>query len=84
MYGEKAAFNLPNPEVKAESPTGEFYAVGVLQWFDFPAVYVRQKQVAKAETALAQAGQRVSENELRYTIRSLYLETQIAEYQARQ
>lgn len=83
-YGEKAALNLPNPELNAESPTGEFYAVGVLQSFEFPTVYVRQKQVAKAETALAQAGQRVSENDLRYAVRSLYLDAQVAEYQARQ
>ncbi len=83
-YGEKAALNLPNPEVNAESPTGEFYAVGVLQSFEFPTVYARQRQVAKAETALAQAGQRMSENDLRYAVRSLYLEAQVAEYQTRQ
>ncbi len=83
-FGEKAAINLPNPEVNAESPTGEFYAIGVLQSFEFPTVYARQKQVAKAETVLAQAGQRVSENDLRYTVRSLYLEAQVSEYQNRQ
>lgn len=81
---QKAAFNLPNPEINAESPTGEFYAVGVLQSFEFPTVYGRQKQVAKAETGLTQAGQRMSENELRYQVRSLYLETQVAEFQSRQ
>jgi len=83
-YGEKAALNLPNPEVNAESPTGEFYTVGVLQSFDFPTVYARQRQVAKAETALAQAAQRISENDLRYTVRVLYLEAQVADYQSRQ
>ncbi|MFN0015888.1 MAG: TolC family protein [Saprospiraceae bacterium] len=83
-YNEKAALNLPNPEVNAESPTGEFYAVGVQQAFEFPTVYARQKQVAKAETALAQASRMVSENDLRYAVRSLYLEAQVAEYQARQ
>lgn len=84
IYAEKTALNLPNPEVNAESPTGEFYAVGVLQSFEFPTVYSRQKQVAKAETALAQVGLRMSENDLRYTVRALYLEAQAAEYQARQ
>ncbi len=83
-YGEKAAFNLPNPEVNTESPTGEFYAIGISQSFEFPTVYVRQKQVAKAETALAVAGQRVGENDLRYMVRTLYLETQVAEYQSNQ
>ncbi len=81
-YGEKAAINLPNPELNVESPTGTFYAVGVLQSFEFPTVYSRQKQVAKAATALAIAGQRVSENDLRYTVRTLYLEAQVAEFQA--
>jgi len=83
-YGEKASFNLPNPEVNAESPTGEFFVVGITQSFEFPTVYARQKQVAKAETALAQAGQRLEENDLKYAVRSLYLETQVAEFQSRQ
>ncbi len=83
-YAEKTALKLPNPEVNAESPTGEFYALGVLQSFEFPTVYARQKQVAQAETALAQTGQRVSENDLRYTVRSLYLEVQVAEHLVRQ
>lgn len=82
-YAEKTAFNLPNPEVNVESPTGEFYAVGILQSFEFPTVYTRQKQLAKAETGLAQAGQRVSENELRYAVRALYLENQVAADQNR-
>ncbi|MCP6357382.1 hypothetical protein NL446_26385, partial [Klebsiella pneumoniae] len=47
-------------------------------------VYTRQKRVAKAETALAQAGQQLSQNDLRYTVRALYLEAQAAAYQARQ
>jgi outer membrane protein, heavy metal efflux system len=83
-YSEKSALNLPNPEINAESPTGEFYAVGILQSFEFPTVYARQKQVARAETALAQAGQRVGENELRYRARALYLAVQVAEHQSRQ
>lgn len=83
-HGEKAALKLPNPEINAESPTGEFYAVGVLQSFEFPTVYARQKQVARAETDLARASQRMSENDLRYLVRVLYLETQVAESQARQ
>ncbi len=83
-YAEKIALKLPNPELNAESPTGEFYAVGVSQSFEFPTVYARQKRVAKAETGLAQAGQRVSENDLRYSVRLLYLEVQVAEFQNRQ
>jgi len=83
-YAQKAALNLPNPELNAESPTGEFYAVGIQQAFEFPTVYVRQKQLAKAETALAETGQRMQENELKFVVRFLYLEAQVAEYQYRQ
>ncbi len=82
QQSERAALNLPNPEINAESPTGEFYAIGVMQSFEFPTVYVRQKQVAKATTELARAGQRISENDLRYTVRSLYLGAQVAAYQS--
>lgn len=78
---EKAAINLPNPEINAESPTGEFYALGVLQSFDFPTVYARQKQAAKAETSVAQAQQRVGENDLRLNARTLYLEAQFVDFQ---
>ncbi len=84
QYAEKGAFNLPNPEVSAESPTGEFYTIGVSQSFALPAVYKRQKQLARAETELAKAGRQLSQNELRYAVRSLYLEAQVAEYQYRQ
>ena len=84
QFGHRAAGNLPNPEVNAESPTGEFYTVGVLQSFDFPTVYARQKQVARAETGLAEAGQLVGLNDLRQSVRRLYLQAQVAEYRARQ
>jgi outer membrane protein TolC len=77
-YSEKTALNLPNPDLITESPTGEFYAIGVSQSFEFPTVYKHQKQVAKAETALAEANQRISENDLRYTVRQLYLDAQLA------
>ncbi len=80
-YSEKTAFNLPNPDLITESPTGEFYAIGVSQSFEFPTVYKHQKQVAKAETALAEANQRISENDLRYTVRQLYLDAQLAAFE---
>lgn len=83
-YREKTALNLPNPEINLESPTGGFYTIGVLQSFEFPTVYARQKQVAKAESALAQIGVQVSQNEIRYQTRILYLEAQVAELKGNQ
>ncbi|MCB0527557.1 MAG: TolC family protein [Saprospiraceae bacterium] len=80
QFAEKAAARLPNPEVNIESPTGDFYTAGVSQSFEFPTVYKRQKQLARAETVLAQNGRAISENEIRLSVRTLYLETQMAEY----
>jgi outer membrane protein TolC len=77
--GERAARILPNPEITAESPTGEFYAVGFLQSFDFPTVYKNRKKVAQAETELARVAQKMSESELRYAVRTQFLELQAAE-----
>ncbi len=81
-FNEKTALNLPNPELNAESPTGEFYALGLLQSFEFPTVYARQKSVAKAETELARTGILVNTNDLRRATRSLYLDAQMAESNA--
>ncbi len=83
-HGEKSALNIPNPEINAESPTGDFYTIGILQAFEFPTVYARQKQAAKTETSLAKTGQLMQENDLRYQVRSLYLEAQLAAFQAQQ
>jgi len=80
-FSEKTARRLANPELNIESPTGNFYAVGVSQNFDFPTVYRRQKQVARAETSLAEAAKKMDENELRLAVRTAYLETQIADFQ---
>jgi outer membrane protein TolC len=75
---ERAARALANPEINAESPTGEFYTIGILQAFDFPTVYKNRRKVAQAETALASAGQKLTENELRFAVRAQFLELQQA------
>jgi outer membrane protein, heavy metal efflux system len=74
----RAARSLENPEINAESPTGEFYTVGVLQRFDFPTVYKNRRKVAQAETSLALTVQKLSENELRFAVRTQFLELQEA------
>jgi len=83
-YAEKSALNIPNPEINTESPTGGFYTIGVSQAFEFPTVYARQKQVAKAETSLAKTGQLVQENDLRFNVRTFYLEAQLAVFHVQQ
>ncbi len=72
----KTAFNLPNPEVIAESPTGTFYAVGVLQSVEFPTVYIKQGQVLRQQALLAEKGKVLTTTEVKRLIRSLYLNAQ--------
>jgi outer membrane protein, heavy metal efflux system len=79
---EKTARNLPNPELNAESPTGDFYTLGISQSFIWPTAYLRQKKLAKAETDLAKIGQKINENDLRFLVRTTYLEAQMADLQA--
>jgi len=51
---EGSSFNLANPEVFLESPTGEFFTIGVQQSFRFPTVYARQGRLAKVQTTLSE------------------------------
>lgn len=81
---QKTAYNFDNPEIMMESPTGEFQTVGVTQSIAFPSVYVKQSQLFKQQTVLAQAGQKVTENDIKYRIKSLYLSVQYYELIYRQ
>lgn len=73
---QKSSVSLDNPEVLAESPTGEFYTIGVQQSFDFPGTYVRQHQYQKEQTNLASIGKTISEIEVKLEISRLYLDLQ--------
>lgn len=73
---EKAAFDLTNPEVTLESPTGEFLTVGVMQSFSFPTVYSKQKDIAKQTTALSATAEIISKNDVTQQVQRAYLEVQ--------
>jgi outer membrane protein, heavy metal efflux system len=75
-YLRKTAFNLPNPDVIAESPTGEFYAIGILQSLEFPTVYIKRGQLLKQQTLLAEKGKAVTVMDVKQVIHSLYLNVQ--------
>lgn len=75
-YLRKTAFDLANPEVIAESPTGDFYAVGILQSIEFPTVYFKQGQVLKQQSLLSEKGKALAVNEVTRLIRSVYLNAQ--------
>lgn len=71
-------FNLANPEITLESPTGEFMTVGVLQSFEFPTVYVKQGQLAKQQTILAEKGKTLTEADVKQQVKTAYLNLQFA------
>lgn len=78
------SFNLANPDITLESPTGDFMTVGVLQSFEFPTVYVRQGQLAKQQTVLAEKGQVMAEADVKRRVRMAYLSLQYAQALLRQ
>lgn len=70
------SFNLANPDVTLESPTGEFMVVGVTQSFAFPSVYVKQGQVARQQTVLAERSKTITEADVKKQARTAYLNLQ--------
>ena len=74
----KSSFNLPNPEVFIESPTGNFYTGSVTQSTEFPTVYSKQYQLQKQRIVLAEKEKGFTENEVKYQVKQLYLLLQYA------
>ena len=75
----KSAFNLPNPEFFWESPTGNFYTGSITQSFEFPSVYTNQHRLQKQQVGVAQKEKQLTEAELKYQVKILYLEAQFAD-----
>jgi len=75
----KATVNLPNPEFYWESPTGNFYTGSITQSLEFPTVYRNQYRLQKQQVGLAQKEKQLTEAELKYRIKVLYLEAQYAD-----
>lgn len=73
---QKSSVSIPNPEVLAESPSGEFYTIGVIQSLDFPGTYIRQSQYQKEQTKLAGFGKAISSQEVKLQVARLYLNAQ--------
>lgn len=76
---QKTAYNFRNPEILMQSPQGVFQTVGILQTFEFPTVYVKQHQLLKQQTVLSQVGQKITENDIKYQVKTLYLTIQYFE-----
>ncbi len=75
----KGAYSIPNLDVFTDSPTGGFYTIGVNQSFQLPTVYKRQYDLQKGQIGLAQAEKRITENDIRFRVRNLYLALQYAQ-----
>ena len=75
----KSAINLPNPEFFWESPTGNFYTGSITQSIEFPSVYTNQYRLQKGQIAIAKKEKQISEAELKYRIKLLYLEVQLGD-----
>ena len=69
----KGSFNLPNPEIFAESPTGNFYTASITQSIEFPSVYGKQYQLQKQRIGLAEKEKILTEAEVKYQVTQLYL-----------
>ena len=74
----KSSFNLSNPEVFIESPTGKFYTGSITQAIEFPTVYSKQYQVQKQRILLAEKEKGLTENEVKFQVKQLYLLLQYA------
>ncbi|MBY0479562.1 MAG: TolC family protein [Chitinophagaceae bacterium] len=75
----KSAINLPNPDFFLESPTGKFYTGSITQSFEFPTVYSNQYRLQKQQIGVAQQEKKLTEAELKYRVKVLYLEVQYAD-----
>ena len=73
-----ASYNLPNPEVFIESPTGNFYTPSITQSFEFPSVYGKQYQLQKQKITFSEIEKTVSENDIKYRVKQLYIALQYA------
>ncbi|MCY7310020.1 MAG: TolC family protein [Chitinophagaceae bacterium] len=75
----KSAFNIPNPEFFLESPTGNFYTGSITQSIEFPSVYRNQYRLQRGQIAIAQEEKKLTEAELKYRVKLLYLEIQFTD-----
>lgn len=73
---EGTAYSLPAPIVNMESPSGDFYAVGVLQSFRLPGYYQKQHRLLSSQTGLAQAQAGKTRADIRQEALRLFLEYQ--------
>ncbi len=75
----KGVYTIPNLDVFTDSPTAGFYTIGVNQSFQLPTVYARQYRLQQQQIGLVQTEKRITENDIRFRVRNLYLALQYGE-----
>lgn len=75
----RSARNIPNPDLTFDSPTGQFYTLGVQQSFRFPTVYQYQSQLQSQQIGLAQKEQLITQNDLKFRVKFIYQSIQATE-----
>ena len=70
------AGGLADPLVTVESPTGNFYTLGVTQSFSLPGVYRRQKDLQRARITQTESAVTVALQEIKYQTALAYTEWQ--------
>lgn len=73
---QKAAVDIPNPDLTIESPTGQFMTIGVLQSFSFPSVYSSQHSRAKQLTKINEIAHELTEKDVAKQVSEVYLNAQ--------
>ncbi len=81
---KRGSFNLADPQILLEAPTGDFFTPGVQQGFDNPLVYIQRSKVGKQQVALAQTGISVNRSEVIRQVSIAYTQLQYAEITIRQ
>lgn len=76
---KKASANLARPEVITESPTGDFFVVGMSQSFDFPTVYANRTKTQSARIQLGEQQLRLKINMERREAGRAFVEAQYAQ-----
>lgn len=73
---KKTAFNFNNLDIVFEAPTGDELRPGVMQFFEFPTVYLKQYQNQCALVRLAEAEKEMTANMLAFNVKISYNDLQ--------
>jgi len=71
-----AAYNIENPELIFEAPTGTAMRPGMMQKLQFPSVYTAHSQAQENRIGIAEADKQISTNNLAYRVKIAFTNLQ--------